>query len=108
MLLNVPDDYQIPITNPKVLWADIMEKFGDRIEVDLEELDYYLKHGFPLFDSNMIICMLTTCRGFTYLETMGRRLKPILIISLSMNSENTDHWRDILNPSNDLAYCILF
>lgn len=53
MLLDVPDDYQIPSTNPKVLWADIMEKFGDRIEVDLMELDYYLKHGFELFDSNI-------------------------------------------------------
>jgi len=53
MLLDVPDDYQIPSTNPKVLWADIMEKFGDQIEVDLEELDDYLKHGFPLFNSNI-------------------------------------------------------
>jgi len=53
MLLDVPEDYQIPSTNPKVLWADIMEKFGDQIEVDLEELDYYLKHGFELFDSNI-------------------------------------------------------
>ena len=53
MLLDVPDDYLVPSTNPKVLWADIMEKFGDRIEVDLEELDSYLKHGFPLFDSNI-------------------------------------------------------
>jgi len=53
MLLDVPDDYQIPSTNPKVLWADIMGKFGDQIEVDLEELDYYLKHGFPLFNSNI-------------------------------------------------------
>lgn len=53
MLLDLPDDYQIPSTNPKALWADIMEKFGDQIEVDLEELDYYLKYGFPLFNSNI-------------------------------------------------------
>lgn len=53
MLLDVPDDYQIPSTNPKVLWTDIMEKFGDQIEVDLEELDDALRFGFELFNSNI-------------------------------------------------------
>ncbi len=54
MLLDVPDDYQIPSTNPKILWEDLKAKFGDQIEVDLFELDYALKYGeFPLFNSNI-------------------------------------------------------
>ena len=53
MLLDVPDDYQIPSTNPEVLWEDLKEKVGEQIEVDLMELDYAFKHGFPLFNSNI-------------------------------------------------------
>ena len=54
MLLDVPDDYQIPSTNPIILWEDLKEKFGDQIEVDLLELDDSLRYGeFPLFNSNI-------------------------------------------------------
>ena len=39
MILDVPDDYQIPSTDPEEYWNDIKEKFGDQIEVDPFELD---------------------------------------------------------------------
>ncbi len=34
MFLDVPDDYQIPSTNPEVLWEDLKEKVGEQIEAD--------------------------------------------------------------------------
>lgn len=39
MLLNVPDDYQVPSTNPVFFWKDLEEKLGDQIEMDPFNLD---------------------------------------------------------------------
>ena len=53
MLLDVPDDYQIPSTNPEVFWEDLKEKVGDQLTVDLIELDDAIGYDFPLFNFNI-------------------------------------------------------
>jgi hypothetical protein len=34
MVFDVPDDYQIPSTNPEVFWEDLKDKAGDQFVVD--------------------------------------------------------------------------
>ncbi len=35
MNVEVPDEYQIPSTNPRVFWEDLYEMFPDSIETDI-------------------------------------------------------------------------
>jgi len=35
MDIEVPDEYQIPSTNPRAFWEDLYENFPDKIETDI-------------------------------------------------------------------------
>jgi len=50
MVLDVPDDYQVPSTNPEVFWEDLKEKAGDQIMVDLMDLSNSESCEFPLLN----------------------------------------------------------
>lgn len=76
MDLDVPDDYQIPSTNPEVFWEDLKGKVGEQIEVDLFELKDAIRNEFPLFDFNLDQIVLEQIQR-VYLPENGKKDKEI-------------------------------
>ncbi len=47
MLIDVPDDYHTPSTNPEVFWKDLKEKVGKQIKDYLSDLEDDIRYQFP-------------------------------------------------------------
>lgn len=57
MGIEVPDEYQIPTTNPREFWEDLYEIFHDKIEIDIIKSENLVIDGqdFIGFDIDQMV-----------------------------------------------------